>query len=1452
MKHIKKQKLIRGAGGGKAPKPQPAILQPPKLGAFETISSYSVAEIIDLISDGPIAGLVDQNGQLLKNNIFKGIYLDNTPIQNTDTRIDTASSAGEKIFGKQNIGWEFSNYTRNYLREDLPLTDYTFIDHKSNIVGRDSDFEYYASQGAAGSKTFQNVFWGAMQQNSKYYFFRREPWYEEPEYLQNAPITPIKITGPYISYPSLDDQDAIDNQVSYETYAQDFAPYSNEPTMKFTLEVHHSNPFDRRGSIRSKSIQTFKNRITTNQNKTAKEKEIANQANDKLNRVRDICLSSNVQFPSKASNAQKDTLGFIILRLSQYSFSKTPISLNENLFFYVKGLEDEFDYVHTIVIPEIANNQYTGRVQEALIILAVPLEEQMGKFTVSNPPYSNSYNILWMYWPKSLFKRIHRSLIYNRDRIEPNEQDGIFLVASNKPLVSTINSSSNFNFNNVSAEFKAGTEFQDNIAGFDKVYNDYMYETKLLGPFIKKANIQRIQFEAKTKDAFSSINNLRLTSDLTTNTEGSIDSRTVLENNTEVIKNFSDWSDKLEKVDYDSLTFTHTVENPLVDAVNLSIVVSNLSDTMHISTSGLTGLDGGKIEAGARVPTIVRLQIQTGKINSDNQIKDLESYQYAIVGLIEGPCVIDFGGDYAEADELLKKTVRIIEADNLRDTNLTKPFKLPELTSDENPTTTKRFVKVVKISTETNSVLINKDITLGKVTEIITQKLSYPFSSIVGIKMDARSFRSIPERSYDCKLKKVKIPSNYKILDSSTQFDIRYQKKASEYVPKKIYTEDWDGTFIEDWTDNPAWILYDLLTSKRYGLGAYIDESQVNKWELYKIARFCDAVDDEGYFIGVSDGVGGLEPRFSCNIIFKDQTKVYDAINVIASLFRGIVFFGGSEIHFLDDRPRKPIALFNNANVKDGVFNYSNTRKDLQFNTVEVVYLDRFDNYRTKVEYVQDEEDIRKRGVLKNTMNTMGVTSRAMARRIGQHIIYQTTKENQNVEFSTGLEALLCRPGDLIIVEDEMKTRSANYGKILAVDTTNKTIQVDTIFDPTTQTGFITAYAPTGYATSLELSGLAEINRSRVEQFTIDKALGGFYTLTGVYRFSGYTSGFANSTIYPAQFPLYTGQHVNGHSIFCYYSTGSTGFIFATGRPYQDNTVFDKIVTNTGVFFGADFSNLVGGETSNYTGYEWTSSTSDRRRRTTDGPREISGQIQWNNTLYPNTQGILDQEINTYDTPQITKISFTGYNTSGVYGTILELNKNDSNINFLSAVKPGSVYRIERKSASDQIYKVIAIREESQNQYAIGASRYDTGKFETIEKAITEDFLEQTYYTGPITVGNVQVQQLTRPTITKFNVTGQTANNFKLTGQWTSGANTTGFAVSISNSLAGFFTSENVNASGILLSNLTDIGNWEMSVTALARSPQIDSASSTTGTFVAYTGSLTNFNKPVINGFTLE
>ena len=776
---------------------------------------------------------------------------------------------------------------------------------------------------------------------------------------------------------------------------------------------------------------------------------------------------------------------------------------------------------------------------------------------------------------------------------------------------------------------------------------------------------------------------------------------------------------------------------------------------------------------------------------------------------------------------------------------------MPQISDGEDVSRIKRFIRITKISVETNSVLIRRECSLVKVTEIIDQNLRYPFSTICALKLDSRSFGSVPDRSYDCRLKKVRLPSNYQPLYNG--IDQRYIKDAEKYDGKaQIYNGDWNGSLENiGWTDNPAWILYDLLTSTRYGLGGYLDESQINIWELYKIGRFCDSVDENGRFVGVPDGVGGLEPRYSCNIIFRDNIKVFDAINIVSNLFRGATFFSNSEIHFLDDRPRTPIAFFSNANVKDGFFTYANNRKDQQFNTVEVVYLDRFDNFKTKVEFVEDEANLRKRGVLKTTINTNGVTSRAMARRIGKHIIHQTIKENQSVEFRAGLESLLCRPGDLVVIEDEMKTRETNYGKVLDVNLTNKSLYIENEFSATNYSGKLTVYTPTGYTTMGELKTLASAARYRLSSFSIIDDISSNAALakiTGSYVFDKYMDGYVDDTN-PDYFAMYTGFNpTNSGKLFCYYNTGASGWVFSTGKAFSDDNTYDIIISNTGLNRVDD---IIKSEEAFYSaGFLYDSVAPNKRG---SGIPDLSGNMINIEKLGNGMNGgILNSEISTINYPQITTFNVTGFDNQD-YGSILYLNTGDPNINLLQFVKAGSPYRIERSGASDQIYKILSIREEAQNEYSIAASKYDTGKYELIEKFTVQDYLPDTYYAGSIKVSNYEINQLPIPHIQKFATGSSTSTSFTLSGVWDEVKDASGYQVNIYNSLAQYSEVSNMEKTitKYEFTGLTNLGEWTLSVKSLGdKTTYLDSDYSTKNAFVLYQG-ITVFDRPAVSNFTI-
>ena len=445
-------------------------------------------------------------------------------------------------------------------------------------------------------------------------------------------------------------------------------------------------------------------------------------------------------------------------------------------------------------------------------------------------------------------------------------------------------------------------------------------------------------------------------------------------------------------------------------------------------------------------------------------------------GLINSPASIDVGRE--ENSAAIQQYSRFI----LGTENIAQPISLPPYEANKN-----RFVRVYRVTSESYSSLVRREIYLQKITEIINVPFSYPYSTICGLKLDARTFTSIPSRSYDARFKKVFVPSNYFPLKPNGR-DKRYiagkNLAAFNALPnsseeKIIYKGNWDGTFKLAWTDNPVWVLFDILINRRYGLGNFISPSEINYWELYKIGRYCDAVDSNGVFAGVSSADGGLEPRYAFNGVIADKTNVFDSLKSLVACFRGNMFYTNSEINFTNDRLKPIMAFFNNANVKDGIFNYSNERRDLQYNVIEVTYLDRDDLFKQKIEYVEDPDDIKARGILRTTAQTFGITSKAHAKRLGEHIIYSTINEDENVAFVGGLETLLCRPGDLIAVNDEVKTLKRHVGRVLNVDPITNSIYTNVSlkssdFSSSGLTGEISVLIPTGKLQSEDFYDLAK------------------------------------------------------------------------------------------------------------------------------------------------------------------------------------------------------------------------------------------------------------------------------------------------------------------------------------------------------------------------------------------
>lgn len=342
-------------------------------------------------------------------------------------------------------------------------------------------------------------------------------------------------------------------------------------------------------------------------------------------------------------------------------------------------------------------------------------------------------------------------------------------------------------------------------------------------------------------------------------------------------------------------------------------------------------------------------------------------------------------------------------------------------------------VRVTRITPNANSSAIADITTIDSYTEVIDAKLRYPNSALLGISGDAAQFSNIPSRAYDLWGRIIQVPSNYDPL-------------------ARTYSGVWDGSFKPAWTDNPAWIYYDLSTHPRYGLGHLVTAAQVNKWELYRIAQYCDQP--------VSDGKGGTEPRFTCNVFLQTASDAYKLLSDLASVFRGISYWTGGAITASADMPADPVYAYTAANVVGGQFTYAASTRKTRYTTALVTWNDPADFYRAKVEYVEDRAGLARYGIQQATLTAFGCTSQAQAQRAGQWVLLTSRLETDTVTFKVGLDGTVAAPGQIIRVTDPARAGKRQGGRIHAA--TRTTVTVDKAPEQAAVGDRLTVMLPTG------------------------------------------------------------------------------------------------------------------------------------------------------------------------------------------------------------------------------------------------------------------------------------------------------------------------------------------------------------------------------------------------------
>lgn len=352
-------------------------------------------------------------------------------------------------------------------------------------------------------------------------------------------------------------------------------------------------------------------------------------------------------------------------------------------------------------------------------------------------------------------------------------------------------------------------------------------------------------------------------------------------------------------------------------------------------------------------------------------------------------------------------------------------------------------VRVTRLTANANTAAIADMTTVVSYTEVVDAKLRYPMAAIVGVQVDAKQFQNVPTRAYDLMGRIVQVPSNYN-------------------AKTRAYAGTWDGTFKPSWTDNPAWIFRDLALNDRYGLGHRITAAQLDKWSLYAIARYCDGL--------VPDGKGGMEPRFTCNVYLQKQKQAYAVLQDLASVFRGISYWGAGSIIASADMPTDPVYVYTAANVIGGKFARVGSSKKTRYTTAVVSWNDPADMYKAKVEYTEDPEGITRYGIQQVSLTAFGCTSQGQAQRVGRWALATSRLETEMISFDVGMDGAIALPGQIIRVADPARMGRRNGGRIKTAS--GRVVVLDKA--PTISAGDkLTVILPTGTSETRTVSSIA-------------------------------------------------------------------------------------------------------------------------------------------------------------------------------------------------------------------------------------------------------------------------------------------------------------------------------------------------------------------------------------------
>ncbi|WP_457803251.1 phage tail protein [Vibrio cholerae] len=326
-----------------------------------------------------------------------------------------------------------------------------------------------------------------------------------------------------------------------------------------------------------------------------------------------------------------------------------------------------------------------------------------------------------------------------------------------------------------------------------------------------------------------------------------------------------------------------------------------------------------------------------------------------------------------------------------------------------------RTIRVTRLTANQNNSRVSDAMFIGAITEVIDRKMRYPNTALLGIQFDASQFSNIPTVSVLAKMRKIRVPDTY---DPET----------------RTYSGIWSGAFKMAYSNNPAWVTYDLIVENRFSIGDKVGAQFVDKYELYKIAQYCDQQ--------VPDGKGGTEHRYECNIYIATAAEAWQVLRDLSSIYRGMIYWMQSQMTVRADMPRDVDYVFTNANVIDGTFTYSGSDERVKYTRALVSYDNPDNNYESDVTSTYDNALQRRYGDNVVELSAFGCTRESEAQRRGKWAIY-TNNNDRTVSFKTGMEGEIPSLGDIVAIADDLIAGYRIGGRIASVSADGKTITVD-------------------------------------------------------------------------------------------------------------------------------------------------------------------------------------------------------------------------------------------------------------------------------------------------------------------------------------------------------------------------------------------------------------------------